>query len=54
MVFVVESILSPHEKNIKGYMSLDPDTLNTMGAKSPYEIAINFQAPAAPHSPTIA
>lgn len=43
VVFVVESILSPHDKNIGGYMSLDPAVLSKMGAKTTIDIVVNFE-----------
>jgi len=43
VTFLVEVGLSPHEKNLNGYISLDPTTMKNMGAKDTYEIVVNFQ-----------
>jgi len=42
-VFLLENILSPHDKNIKGYVTLDPNTLQEMGAKDTRAIVIDFE-----------
>jgi len=43
VIFIVETCLSPHDKNIGGYMSLDPDVLSKMGAKTTVDIVVNFE-----------
>lgn len=43
IMFIIEQALSPHDKNVNGYTSLDPDTLHMLGSKDTAAIVLRFE-----------